>query len=152
VGATPWRFESSHPHRTRRSQHGPADGFVSRASLSAQDESARAGRRTLEHRAHLGHPVVLRRPTRSTSTLNIPDGVEVHSRLTWDRIHARHEDDLAGEPPDRRGAGRPQRASAGASESRHLFAARGSLAGRISIGEDFELTDEEIDQMLKDSA
>jgi prevent-host-death family protein len=29
-----------------------------------------------------------------------------------------------------------------------FLAARGSLAGQISIGEDFELTDEEIDQML----
>jgi prevent-host-death family protein len=32
-----------------------------------------------------------------------------------------------------------------------FLAARGSLAGRISIGEDFELSDEEIDQMLDDS-
>jgi prevent-host-death family protein len=29
-----------------------------------------------------------------------------------------------------------------------FLAARGSLAGRISIGEDFEFTDEEIDRML----
>lgn len=33
-----------------------------------------------------------------------------------------------------------------------FLAARGSLAGRISIGEDFELTDEEVDQMLDESA
>jgi prevent-host-death family protein len=33
-----------------------------------------------------------------------------------------------------------------------FLAARGSLAGRISIGEDFEFTDEEIDQMLDDPA
>ena len=29
-----------------------------------------------------------------------------------------------------------------------FLAARGSLAGRISVGDDFELTDQEIDQML----
>ncbi len=33
-----------------------------------------------------------------------------------------------------------------------FLAARGSLAGRISIGEDFELTDEEIDAMLDEPA
>jgi len=33
-----------------------------------------------------------------------------------------------------------------------FLAARGSLAGRISIGKDFEFTDEEIDQMLDDYA
>jgi prevent-host-death family protein len=33
-----------------------------------------------------------------------------------------------------------------------FLAARGSLAGRISIGEDFELSDEEIDRMLDESA
>jgi len=34
----------------------------------------------------------------------------------------------------------------------HRFlASRGSLAGQISIGEDFEFTDEEIDQMLDES-
>jgi len=33
-----------------------------------------------------------------------------------------------------------------------FLAARGSLAGRISIGEDFEFTDEEIDQMLDEPA
>jgi prevent-host-death family protein len=32
-----------------------------------------------------------------------------------------------------------------------FLAARGSLAGQISIREDFELTDEEIDQLLDDS-
>jgi antitoxin (DNA-binding transcriptional repressor) of toxin-antitoxin stability system len=33
-----------------------------------------------------------------------------------------------------------------------FLAARGSLAGRISIGEDFELTDEEIDELLDEPA
>jgi prevent-host-death family protein len=33
-----------------------------------------------------------------------------------------------------------------------FVAARGSLAGQISIGEDYELTDEEIDEMLDESA
>ena len=33
-----------------------------------------------------------------------------------------------------------------------FLAARGSLAGQISIAEDFEFTDEEIDQLLDDSA
>jgi len=33
-----------------------------------------------------------------------------------------------------------------------FLAARGSLAGRISIGDDFEFTDEEIDQMLDEPA
>lgn len=33
-----------------------------------------------------------------------------------------------------------------------FLAARGSLAGRITIGEDFELTDEEIDEMLDEPA
>jgi len=32
-----------------------------------------------------------------------------------------------------------------------FLAARGSLAGQISIGEDFEFTDQEIDQLLDDS-
>ncbi|MDP2710939.1 MAG: type II toxin-antitoxin system prevent-host-death family antitoxin [Solirubrobacteraceae bacterium] len=33
-----------------------------------------------------------------------------------------------------------------------FLAARGSLAGQIAIGEDFEFTDEEIDELLDDSA
>jgi prevent-host-death family protein len=33
-----------------------------------------------------------------------------------------------------------------------LLAARGSLAGRISIAEDFEFTEAELDQMLESSA
>ena len=33
-----------------------------------------------------------------------------------------------------------------------FLAARGSLAGQISIGEDFEFTDQEIDQLLDYSA
>ena len=33
-----------------------------------------------------------------------------------------------------------------------FLAATGSLAGKISIGEDFELTDEEIDELLENSA
>jgi prevent-host-death family protein len=33
-----------------------------------------------------------------------------------------------------------------------FLAARGSLAGRITIGDDFELSDEEIDQMLDNGA
>lgn len=33
-----------------------------------------------------------------------------------------------------------------------FLAARGSLAGEISIGEDFEFTDEEIDQLLDEPA
>ena len=33
-----------------------------------------------------------------------------------------------------------------------FLAARGSLAGQISIGEDFDFSDEEIDQMLDESA
>ncbi len=32
-----------------------------------------------------------------------------------------------------------------------FLAARGSLAGRISIGDDFELTDQEIDELLEES-
>lgn len=32
-----------------------------------------------------------------------------------------------------------------------FIAARGSLAGQISIGEDFELTEDEIDEMLAES-
>lgn len=35
---------------------------------------------------------------------------------------------------------------------RRFLASRGSLAGRIVIGDDFELSDEEIDDMLDDSA
>jgi prevent-host-death family protein len=33
-----------------------------------------------------------------------------------------------------------------------FLAARGSLSGQISLGDDFEFTDEEIDQMLDESA
>jgi prevent-host-death family protein len=33
-----------------------------------------------------------------------------------------------------------------------FLAARGSLAGQISIGEDFEFTDDEIDEMLDEPA
>lgn len=33
-----------------------------------------------------------------------------------------------------------------------FLAARGSLAGRISIGDDFEFTDKEIDELLDESA
>ena len=33
-----------------------------------------------------------------------------------------------------------------------FLASRGSLSGRISIGEDFEFTDQELDRMLEDSA
>jgi len=33
-----------------------------------------------------------------------------------------------------------------------FLAVRGSLAGQISIGEDFEFTDEEIDELLDESA
>jgi prevent-host-death family protein len=33
-----------------------------------------------------------------------------------------------------------------------FIAARGSLAGQISIGEDFELTDDEVDEMLGESS
>jgi hypothetical protein len=32
-----------------------------------------------------------------------------------------------------------------------FFAARGSLAGRLAIGEDFELNDDEIDELLDES-
>ena len=32
-----------------------------------------------------------------------------------------------------------------------FLAARGSLAGRISIGDDFEFTDEELDRLLDDA-
>ena len=33
-----------------------------------------------------------------------------------------------------------------------FLAARGSLAGQISVGEDFEFTDQEIDELLDDRA
>lgn len=35
---------------------------------------------------------------------------------------------------------------------KRFLAARGSLAGQITIGDDFELTDAEIDEMLDDDA
>lgn len=33
----------------------------------------------------------------------------------------------------------------------HFLAARGSLAGQIAIGDDFEFTDEELDEFVEDS-
>jgi hypothetical protein len=37
-------------------------------------------------------------------------------------------------------------------ERERFLAARGSLAGRLSIGDDFEFTDEELEQILDDPA
>lgn len=39
---------------------------------------------------------------------------------------------------------------AGDSPGARFFAARGALAGRISMGEDFEFSEEELDEMLSD--
>ena len=44
------------------------------------------------------------------------------------------------------------RVEAAPGPGKRFLAARGSLAGRISIGDDFEFTGEELDQMLDDPA